>query len=151
MSQAGAHLESEVACHDGLGTDCYLKALIVERTAVAPVVIDTGDGVVEGLQSEQVCCVVVEVVEVDSYAVVQQCCFQADVELAGLLPGDALVADVVKDGGGGAPEVLADTEGGACSVVVDVVVAADVIAGLQQQVVDALGLREPSLVADHPS
>ena len=66
MASADAHLHIQVVHDDGLTRHRHLEALIVERTAVAPVISDTGYGIVELLQREQVLGVVHIEVEVDA-------------------------------------------------------------------------------------
>ena len=151
MTGADAHLQGQVTGHNGLGRHGDLETTVVERTAVAPVVIDTGYGVVEALQRQQVARMVHEVVEVDTQPVAQQPSLQADIGLTGLLPADGLVADIVKDGSRRAIEVLGDAERGTGSIIADVIVTAEIPASTQQQVVDALGLGEPALVSDGPT
>ena len=144
-------LDVEVTRDDGLARDGQFEARVVERAAIAPVVVDTGHGVLKALQGEQVAGVVHEVVEVNAQTVVQQVGLEADVHLAGLLPADFLVADVVELGSRRLIQVLGDAERRAGRIVVDVVVAAEVEASLYEQVVDGLRLGEPSLVGKCPT
>ena len=91
---------------------------------------------VRPLQREQVIGAVDIVVEVYPDAVFEQAGLQADIKLAGALAGYFLVTDVIELCGGGHPEILADAEGGASSIVADVVVAAKVPSGLQEKIID---------------
>ena len=88
------------------------------------------------LQREQVVGAMNVVVEVNADVVVEEAGLESEVELAGALAGYFLVTDVIELCGGGHPEILADAEGGASSIVADVVVAAKVPSGLQEEIVD---------------
>ena len=86
VSGAGTYLNIEVAGDNRLGSDCYLETSVVERTAIAPVVVDTSYGIFEGLQRQQIGGVVEIVVEVNAQAIVEHIGFESEVHLAGLFP-----------------------------------------------------------------
>ena len=151
MAYRCTHLNGEVAGHNRFGGDGGLKALVLERAAIAPVVVDTCNGVLEMLQGEQVAGMMAIIVEVDAHTMVEQAGLEAQVPLAGLFPRDTLVADIVELGSRGAPQVFAHAKRGAGCIVAYIIVTAEVPSGTQQQVVDDAVLGEPRLVADHPA
>jgi hypothetical protein len=76
------------------------------------------------------------VVEVDSDAVVEQTGLQTEIELAGALAGYFLVADVVKLCSGSLPQIFADAKRCAGSIVANVIIAAEIPSGFEDEVVD---------------
>ena len=151
MAYAGSNLHPPVLGDDRLEVDHSLEALVLQRTAIAPVVVDAAHGVGERLQHQEVVGLVDEVVEADAQTVVQQVALKSDVELMGGLPLNLVVTDVGQLKANGRVVVLHGGVAGAGSIVGDVVVAADVVAGIQAQVVDACMLGEPLLVGEHPT
>ena len=151
MAYAGADLYVPVLGDDGLSSDDGLEALIAQLAAVAPIEVDTADGVLEGALGEQVAGLVEEIVERETHAVVQQIGLQTEVELVGRLPLNLVVTDVGQLHTHGLVVELHGVEAGAGGIVRDIVVAADVEAGVQTQIVDADGLGEPVLIGHHPS
>ena len=151
MANAGAQLHVPVLAYNGLATDGDLETLVLQSSAVAPVAVDTTNGVGEALQGEQVVGLVVEIVEGEAQAVVEQITLQTDIQLAGVLPLNLIVTDVGQLDAHGSSVVLHRSVAGADSIVGDSVIATNVVAGIQAQIVNACMLGEPILVGEHPS
>ena len=151
VSHRGTYLHIERLGKDGLARHRQLKARIVERTTIAPIVVDTSHRIVETLQREQVAGVVDVVVEVHTQAIVEPIGFHTNIDLVGLLPLYLVVTDVVELGCCRAVEILHRVERCAGSIVADVVVSTDVVANTKQQIVHRRCLREPLLIRNCPS
>ena len=151
MSHRSTHLHVKRLGKDRFACDSEFKSCIVKRTTVAPIVVDTGNRVVKALQREQVAGVVDVVVEVHTQTVVEPIGFQTDINLAGLLPLNLVVTNVVELSGCRAVEILYRVERCTGSIVADVIVAADVESGTKQQIVDGCRLGEPLFIGDSPS
>ena len=78
----------------GLAIEAELKTSVAQFAVVGPIVVDTADGVLETLQSQQVLRVVDIIVDIHAQAVVQEVGLQADIELMSSLPLDFLVAHI---------------------------------------------------------
>ena len=96
MTHAGTNLHVEVLGNDGLTRYGEFKSRIVERTAIAPIVVDTCYGVVEALQGEQVAGMAQIVIQIHTHTIVQPIRLQSHIKLPGLLEGNLIVTDIVE-------------------------------------------------------
>ena len=92
-----------------------------------------------------------EVVEAQSHTVVEQVSLQSEVQFLGILPLNLVVTDVGQLRTDGTCVVAHGGIAGTSGIVRDTVVTADVVTGIQSQVVDGMGLGEPALVGHHPT
>ena len=92
-----------------------------------------------------------EIVEAHAQTVVEQIALQSEVELAGRLPLNLVVAHIGELRADGVVVVAHGGEAGASGIVGDAVVATDVESSVEAQIVHSHILGEPVLVGHHPS
>ena len=136
---------------DRLAVDTNLEASVAQLAVVSPIVVDTTNGVLETLESQQVLCVMDEVVEGSTQAVLKEVSLQADIELRRRLPLNFLVTDIRELHANLGIVETNGVERSACSIVADAIITADIEACVQTQVVDTAMLGEPRFISQHPS
>ena len=92
-----------------------------------------------------------EVVEVDTQTIVQPVGLEAKVQTIGLLESDLVITDIVELSCRHVSQILQHSERRAGSIVTDIVITRDVVAGLEEEVVQCISLREPSLIGNSPT
>ena len=130
----------------------HVEPFVPHLAAVAPVLVQTSE-ITQRLKGEQIVGSGAEVVQAQVQTVVQQTGIQAHVQAAGGLPLNLVVANTIERESRStvvALHVLTCTEIATGSIVVDIIVAADVVAGRQAQVVDAGNGGHPGFIADYP-
>ena len=136
---------------NGLAAEPKLKTGVLDLAVIRPIVVDTTDGVLETLQSQQVLGVVDIVVHIHAQTVLEEMGLQTDIVFRGGLPLDLLVTHIGELHTDLRIVVAHGVERGAGSIVADAVVTAHIETCVQTEVVDTGILREPLLVSQHPA
>ena len=95
VADRGTKIEFPVAEVEGAHCGREVHARVVERAAVGPIPVETGD-FIELLANEQIACARLEEVEGEAPAVVEERRVETGAESGGLLPFKAVVADIVE-------------------------------------------------------
>ena len=150
VTSAGTNLPLPVLQVEHLSREAHVEALVLQFTTIRPVLLQTTE-VAQLLECEQVVGLRTEVVEAQAQAVIEEATLQTQVQATGGLPLNLRVTDTLESDTRDGVEELRSTEITACSVVVDIIITTDIIAGRELQVVDTLHISHPRLVGNHPS
>ena len=149
VTQATAHLQLPVFEIKHLEGDIDIETGILQFAAVRPVLVKSGEET-QRLLCQQVVCPALECVERQGHPVIQQTGFQSGIDTACGLPLYLGVSDAAERQLCNGMQVLLCAEVAAGSIVIDIIVAADIVAGSKTQVVKAFDLGQPRLIAHDP-
>ena len=149
MPQATAHLQLPVLEIKHLEGDIDIETGILQLAAVRPVLVQSGEET-QRLLCQQVVCPALECVERQGHSVIEQTGFQSYIETVCGLPLYLGVTDAAERQLCNGMQILLCAEIAAGSVVVDIIVAADIVAGSKTQVINAFDLGQPRLIAHDP-
>ena len=151
MSNSHASLKIPILCNDRLTIYSNFKTLVDKSSVIHPIVINTSNRVVEGLQCQQVKCLMHEVCEVESQTIIQEVCCHTIVPLLCRLPLHLIITDICQLHTDSVVIKSNRIERSSCSVVRYIIITADIKACSQFQVIQSLGLWEPIFICHHPT
>ena len=149
MADRGTKIEFPVAEVEGAHCGREVHARVVERAAVGPIPVETGD-FIELLANEQIACARLEEVEGEAPAVVEERRVETGAESGGLLPFKAVVADIVEHEAEGVAQKAGRCEVGFCGVIGEIIVTGELPAQTQASVVEPSEIFHPFFGAEHP-
>ena len=149
VTHAGTEFPLEVFQRKHLAHGCDIEALVLHRTTIRPVTLQTREEA-QRLEHQQMIGIAAEVVEANIQTVVNEVAFKTGIETLSSLPLQIGVTDILERKTRNYIEEIVRAKVTTCSVIIEVVVTTDIEASRQTEVVDTTYAGKPRLIAHHP-